>query len=544
MCVLVSCIGMISSRMQCFARSIVICALLLLPYRTMGVAVHQLSRSRSLEKPLPHILFIIADDLGWHDVGFRNHGEINTPTIDKLAAEGHVLNHYYVFSTCSPTRASFLTGRTPIHHTLAAPLQITEPDGLPLDEVLLPEKLAEAGYRCHMVGKWHIGHASWMHTPTFRGFESFFGLYSGGADHFEHTYFDIFDFHRDDRPRCGRGCSKVAWDVRGKYSTHMMTEEAVAVIERHDSATPLFLWLAYQAVHWPGQVPERYLERYEGIADVDRRTLAGMMDCLDEGVANVTWALQQKAMLHDTVIIFTTDNGGALNPSPGLDFVGASNWPLRGGKHSVWEGGTRAVGVVWAGTNTGLISRTFEHWDVEVLMEATDWFPTLCALAGISDSCAELHLDGNDQSDFLFGSAPVVSAPNRYHYYGTHRFYWLDVAMRDSKGWKIVQDWAGEPSAWSPASAAPCPANQCLYSDIEPETPVLLFHLPTDPGEKQDVAAEHPDVVARMKAMLNWYHTNYSLRRNVIDLKCPEFSASSFVATEGRYLEPWCSQAE
>ncbi|CAK0839965.1 unnamed protein product, partial [Prorocentrum cordatum] len=307
------------------------------------------------ERP-PHLLFVVADDLGWDDVGFRSH-QIRTPhiSVDRLAREGAVLDQYYVQSVCSPTRATFLTGRYPLHHTVNDWLRPGQATGLPLNETLLPELLAPAGYRRHAVGKWHLGFTRWEHTPTFRGFESFVGFYGGGESYFKHES-GGYDFRRDMQPRCGANCSRLAKQDSGHYSTHLFTARAQEVIQQHDTSEPLFLYLAYQAVHAPLEVPQSYVDAYAGsIEDPQRRGFAGMLSCLDEGLGNVTGALRAKGMLEDTLVIFTTDNGGPSSGRVGGDYIGSSNYPLRGGKHSIWEGGTRGTALVWAGAATGLL---------------------------------------------------------------------------------------------------------------------------------------------------------------------------------------------
>merc|ERR1712137_1116095 len=295
---------------------------------------------------------------------------------------------------------------------------------------------------------------TWQHTPTFRGFDSYVGFYTGGEDYFQHTTGGKYDLRRDMQPDCGAGCSKLAYEGdAGRYSAELFSDEAIRVIEEHDaSEAPLFLYLAFQSVHSPRQVPSSYVDPYVGvISDGVRRNFAGMVSCMDEGIGNVTKALDAKGMLENSVIIFSTDNGGPTPDTPGGDYAGSSNYPLRGGKHSIWEGGTRGVGAIWAGSNTGLIADGRRGSTVQHLMHAVDWMPTFCALAGISDACAALPLDGVDQSGPLFEGAGAVrsevfygqqdDAPNSYSPY--------DTALRDGDGWKLFQGSGGKPATWS-----------------------------------------------------------------------------------------------
>jgi arylsulfatase B len=276
----------------------------------------------------PHVLFIVLDDLGFDDVGFRS-GEIRTPHIDGFAKSGLVLDQYYVQDVCSPSRSTFMTGRYAMHHGVVDWIPPASAYGLPLNETTMAQLFQRAGYATHMSGKWHLGFYKWAMTPTFRGFDSFVGFYSGGEDYFQHTSSGAYDFRRDDSPNCGANCSRIAWQDQGAYSTTIFAEEAVRVVTAHEpSKQPLFLYLAFQGVHAPAQVPQSYADAYAStITDHKRRTFAGMLSAVDEGIGNVTAALQAKGMLDDTLIVFTTDNGG---PTTTGDGVGARNWPLRG----------------------------------------------------------------------------------------------------------------------------------------------------------------------------------------------------------------------
>lgn len=176
-----------------------------------------------------------------------------------------------------------------------------------------------------------------------------------------------YDFHRDKQASCGPGCSVPAWEAKGNYSTTVFSEEAVRVINAHDTNRPLFLYLAYQAVHAPAEVPQSYVDAYNTtISDHRRRVFAGMLSCMDEGLGSVTSALEAKGMLENTLIVFTADNGG---PTTTGDGVGASNFPLRGGKHSIWEGGVRATALI-SGAGISVRGALYEN-----LMHGADWLP-------------------------------------------------------------------------------------------------------------------------------------------------------------------------
>ena len=159
--------------------------------------------------------------------------------------------------------------------------------GLGLDEVTLADVLNRRNFSSHAVGKWHLGYHKTPYTPTFRGFESFYGYYEGSEDYFAHGTSDGLDLHDEPRPFCGPGCTTRPWGARGQYSTNLYSARAVDVIERHDASRGLFLYLAYQGVHGPRQAPESYVAPYaKRIADPVRRTFAGMVAALDEGLGN------------------------------------------------------------------------------------------------------------------------------------------------------------------------------------------------------------------------------------------------------------------
>lgn len=341
----------------------------------------------------PNIVFILADDLGWNDVSFHGSKQIPTPNLDSLAYDGVILSNYYVQPLCTPTRAALMTGRYPIrvglqHYVLVS----AEPFGLLLNQTIMPEYLKQLGYDTHIVGKWHLGFFARNYTPTHRGFDSHFGYYQGCEDYWDHTH-------------AGDGLNKKAWglDFRqddevvntafGQYSTELFTQRAERIINKHDITKPLYLYMAHQAVHsgnpvTPLEAPWKYVEKMAHIKDPNRRLYAGMLSALDESVGNITRALQERGMLNNTIIVFSTDNGG---PANGFDMNDANNWPLRGLKATLWEGGVRGTGFIWSPLleKSGYTSRHLLH--------VTDWLPTLLHAAGFNTSQLPKDLDGRNQ---------------------------------------------------------------------------------------------------------------------------------------------------
>ena len=202
-----------------------------------------LSLSHSSTPKRPNIVMIIADDLGYQDVGFRG-SNIRTPNIDRLAREGVILENHYVMSVCAPTRASLMTGRHAIRTGFwKGNLNTVEKFGLGLDETLLPEMLKRNGYSTHGVGKWHCGAYSWEHTPAKRGFDTFFGLFLGGQYYFSHreSVNEWLDFRENYHDAKGNFIDDIRDDLDGLYNTYLFTNKSVELIRNHDKTRPLFL---------------------------------------------------------------------------------------------------------------------------------------------------------------------------------------------------------------------------------------------------------------------------------------------------------------
>ena len=264
----------------------------------------------------PHMVVILADDLGWSDVGFRD-SEMHTPNIDRMAAQGVMLNYSYMQQVCTPSRAAFLSGYYPFRLGLQhSVFNALENNSMPLGYRLLPEHMKDLGYHTHFVGKWHLGFCNLHMTPTYRGFDTFYGMYNGKADYFEHiSKWDGYDLHNN----TGRGDNRnftVAWSGKGRYSTHLFTERAVEIIEHHNPSTPLFLFLSYQAVHGTLQVPHSYITNYCANVSVggrDRKLHCAMTAAMDEGIGQVTEALRRKGFSDNLITLFMADNGGPVH---------------------------------------------------------------------------------------------------------------------------------------------------------------------------------------------------------------------------------------
>ncbi|CAG5081033.1 Similar to ARSJ: Arylsulfatase J (Homo sapiens) [Cotesia congregata] len=302
-------------------------------------------------------------------------------------------------------------------------IMAAEPWGLSLTEKILPEYLKDLGYKNHIVGKWHLGHYMRNYTPTYRGFESHLGYWTGHQDYFDHTAVEWPDWGLDMRRNL-----EPAWDLHGKYSTDLFTEEAVRIINNHNQSDPLFLYLAHAAVHSanpynPLPAPDQEVAKFLHIKDYKRRRFAAMLSKLDDSVGAVVSALKKQSMLQDTVIVFTTDNGG---PAAGFNDNFASNFPLRGVKNTYWE-----------------VSRE--------LMDITDWLPTLLTVAGGNNSILPTAIDGIDMWESLNNKGP---SPRRVVVHNIDDIYGAAAITVDD--WKLVKgttyrgtwdDWYGS-SSW------------------------------------------------------------------------------------------------
>lgn len=319
----------------------------------------------------PHIVFIVSDDLGFNDVSFHGSKQVETPHIDAIAERGLVLMNYHVQPVCSPTRSTFMSGRHVIHTGIYMPFSQGGALRLQLNVTLLPQYLKKCcGYSTHMVGKWHLGQNVMKALPIGRGFDSYLGYWSGAEDYYQHDTKGSYDFNDDRAPER----LHVATEFNNTYSTPIFTARAVEIITSFsgESASPMFLYLPYQNVHWPLEAPTEYIEMYRNTTggSHERNMVCAMIKILDDGVGNVTSALRSAGIYNNTVVIFSSDNGGPTNGNEG---TWSSNFPMRGGKNTLWEGGTRVVGAIAGpGVRPGI---TYQKH------HATDWLPTLVSMA-------------------------------------------------------------------------------------------------------------------------------------------------------------------
>lgn len=287
----------------------------------------------------PNIILIVADDLGYADVGFNGCKDIPTPNIDRIAKAGVVFSSGHVsFGVCSPSRAGLLTGRYQSRFGYERnPLYVTADStmGLPLSEETMADVLGRSGYNSMLVGKWHLGAHKSLH-PLKRGFNEFFGFLGGGHQYFPEKWTlqnpeDANGEGESYRTKLNRNYTPVE---ETEYLTDAFSREAVSFVERNKTK-PFFLYLAYNAPHNPAQATEKYLKRFENIKNPKRQTYAAMVSAVDDGVGKLLDKLKEIGVIDNTIIIFLSDNGGPVSDNA------SNNTPLRGQKGSVFEGGLR-----------------------------------------------------------------------------------------------------------------------------------------------------------------------------------------------------------
>jgi len=381
----------------------------------------------------PNILVILADDLGYADVGFHGCKDIPTPHLDALAKGGvRCTNGYVTGVYCSPTRAALLTGRYQqrFGHEFNPGGQQNPDFGLPLTETTMADRLRAAGYVTGLVGKWHLGNQPKFRPPQ-RGFHEYFG-FLGGA----HSY-------QPGTPGLFRGNERVE---EKEYLTDALGREALAFIDRH-KAKPFFLYLAFNAVHTPMHAAEERFKRFAAIENQQRRTYAAMLSAMDDAVGKVLEKLRSEKLEENSLIFFFSDNGGPV--MQGTSVNGSNNAPLRGSKRTTLEGGIRVPFVVsWKGRLPA--GKVYEHPVIQL-----DVLPTALTAAGV-ELKPDWKLDGVDLLPFLAGKSNGKPHETLYWRMGNQ------MALRHGD-WKLVK---------------------------HDGAPHQLYHLVEDIGESKDLAKE------------------------------------------------------
>lgn len=417
------------------------------------------SLAHAAEKP--NFVIILADDLGYGDVGY-NGGDAKTPNIDKLAAEGVKLTAHYVHPVCSPTRTALLSGRYASRFGVTAP---QNEQALPFGTLTIASILQNAGYDTALIGKWHLG-STMETTPNKFGFDYSYGCLAGGVTPDTHEY--------------KKGQFQRSWHHNDQYLdeeghvTDLITRDALKWISER-SKKPFFLYVPFTAVHVPIAEEKKWLDANPHITDPAQRLHAADVTHLDDSVAQIVGALERKGLRENTLVLFLSDNGahnGVDNKQtayPGEEhreslMIVGSNGPLRGWKAGIYEGGIRTPAIA--------------HWPakwkprtVDQPLSITDWLPTLCNLAG-APYPKSVRPDGQDVSPLLGGTSSVKPHPI---YSAAPSF--KSRMVRDG-AWKLIVGGEGEKKKSE------------------------LYNLDEDIGETKNLIATQPDKEKELAALL------------------------------------------
>ena len=438
----------------------------------------------------PNVVVIVADDLGWADVGFHGNQLIDTPSLDRIAAEGAQLNRFYTTPICSPTRAALMTGRDPIRLGVAySTIMPWQNNGIHPDETFLPELFLSAGYQTAMVGKWHLGHAQQSYHPNSRGFEHFYGHL-----HTEVGFYPPFaslggkDFQRNG----------VSIDDQG-YESYLLADEVSRYIRERDTEKPFFIYMPFIAPHTPLDAPEELQAKYADMADdrgksrskmadstrfmakVTGRTsarpmYAAVVDAMDQAIGRVLDTLDREGLADNTIVLFFSDNGGAV-----YAIGGADNAPLRGGKGDTFEGGIRVVAAMRWPEKIPMGSR------VDSIMSVMDVLPTLASAAGI-DADTQFRLDGRNMLPALIDGQTMPREKLLFFISETPFKNHVNVTAFNDE-WKLIQ------------------RIETGFSSVD--VTQFLFNIAEDPHEHNNLAQQHPDIVADLADEIRHWRNLY-----------------------------------
>lgn len=471
--------------------------------------------------------------------------------LDELAREGLRLEQHYTQPECSTTRASLLSSRYIVRTGLQADVILNGGGmALPLNETLMSQYLKQLGYKNYLVGKWHQGANSWRETPVFRGFDYFYGYYGGQIHYFAHyhTKFGGHDFRRDYRDDQGNFHQDILKDELGNYLTKCLTDEAIRIVkEEEDSDDPMFLYFSLPNTHSPNQSPKGYVNKYfpqdSKITDYDRKQFSGNLGGLEESVKNLTDVLKKSKKWENTLLVFISDNGGA--PNGLMSYAGQSNYPLRSGKTTLYEGALRVPAFV-----SGPLVKHLAGKENHGMFHVSDWFPTLQGLikqrTGKTVKLAS-PIDGVDQADMILNNGPSVRKEM------LHQLNLGDQAYRLGD-YKIIVGNPGEYDGYNVHADRPlmrikydepedflgklkCTIGLCGgYGDYITDSDgakVRLYNLKDDPSETYNIAAKNPEVVRKMRDRIE------ELRGIVMPAQANDKIPAAHHKKSGGIWKPW-----
>jgi arylsulfatase A-like enzyme len=478
--------------------------------------IAKVNATRGVKKP--HIVYILADDLGFNGIGYLN-SEIRTPRMDRLAHTGVKLHSFYTYCWCAPSRFALLTGRDAWKSEAGANFfEADLPTGTSLDYTLLPASLKTVGYSTHMIGKWHQGFHKKEFLPVNRGFDTFFGIVGESTDHMTQ------EIVHDKRLPCAakKGERKFVDMMEGssaaphvlkahEFGDTRFRKRAVELIRNHDRSRPFFLYLALQLPHYPNQVPDEYIKPY-GTSKNEKNVYHGMISHVDDTVGHVVDALTAAQMYDNSVIIFSGDNGAPAEKTH-APFNG--NKPLRGHKGQLYEGGIRVPAFV----SGGYLPKSAHGLSLGGIMSLTDWFATLAHVTGMKvPQTGPFASDSIDNWRYITGQ-DKKSARN-------------EIMMHHSPNTRIRSSLRrGDYKMFFEDGSKP-----------------ILTNLAEDLTENKDVSSENPELAREM--------FNTILQSRCVALSMPWFSVEVEPRSEwgnqicrawsnsGGFLGPWSEHEE
>ena len=419
----------------------------------------------------PNFIIFLTDDQGYGDLSCMGTTDFRTPCLDTMAASGVRFTEWYSNSpVCSPSRASLLTGRYPGNAGVRAILAgHRTASGLPQQTPTLATALKKLGYQTAMFGKWHLGLAEGS-RPHDHGFDEWFGFMAGCIDYYSHIfYWGMADGKTDPTHDLWENGEEVY--ENGRYFTEMITERAVDYIRRAaHSGKPFFLYVPYNAPHYPMHAPQKYIDRFPHLP-WDRRIMAAMLSAVDDSVGAIMAELERQGIRENTAMFFQSDNGPSRESRNWLDgtkdpYYGGTAGKLKGHKFSLYEGGIRVPGLLsWP-------ARIPAAQVLDGPAAAMDVFPTFLKAAGGNPD--EYELDGLDLTGMM---ADGAGSPHDTLFWEMNK----QTAVRRHK-WKLV-------------------LNGQLVEGAPPEDDIHLSDLEQDMGEKVNLKDEHPETIAELKAL-------------------------------------------
>lgn len=454
------------------------------------------------------MIIILADDMGYGDLGVLGDGSARTPALDRLTGEGLLLTqHYSASAVCAPARAALLTGRYPHRTGAIDTLEGRGLDRLALREVTLADHFRAAGYATGLVGKWHLGALDPRYHPTARGFQEFVGFRGGWSDYYQWRLDYNGSFRKAD----------------GRYLTDVFSDEALQFVRRHRQQ-PFFLHLAYNAPHVPLQAPEEAVQPFRDAGFGEPlATLYGMIARMDQGIGRLLGELDRLGLAENTIVLFASDNGPQFGSPAGPRSLERFNAHFNGHKTLVYEGGIRVPAIVRWPASLAAGERS------DAMLHFSDWLPTLLAAAGLTPA-AGLPLDGRNVLPVLLGRADD-SAPQRFWQWNRYTPVVTSNAAARDGDWKLVRPALREAMAMAPADGVmdrrlkyepdgitdidrtPEPARA-----LPPPPPPLLFNIAEDPFEQHDLAAVQPArAAALLSALETWFESVEADRSAITD---------------------------